>query len=196
MGALAAFSFYPTKNLGACGDGGAVVTSDDELHRRLLSLRNYGQTVKYHHSELGYNSRLDEIQAALLRAKLPHVERWNADRRRVAARYRAGLWAGALLSAEPELPAGHVYHLFVVRVHDRDAVQARLREDGIDTAVHYPIPVHRQKAIAGLPHVAAALPVTERVAPELLSLPVFPGMTDAQVERVIAALNRHARPVL
>jgi dTDP-4-amino-4,6-dideoxygalactose transaminase len=195
VGALATFSFYPAKNLGACGDAGAVVSSDEEFRRRLLSLRNYGQAAKYHHPEFGYNSRLDEIQAALLRAKLPHVERWNSDRRRIASRYRAELWGGALERADASAE-GHVYHLFVVRVHDRDAVLARLQSEGIEASVHYPVPVHKQEAIRTLPHLAHPLPVTERVADEVLSLPLFPGMEDEQVDRVIGALNRQARPIV
>ncbi|MDQ3070282.1 MAG: DegT/DnrJ/EryC1/StrS family aminotransferase [Acidobacteriota bacterium] len=185
-GAAGAFSFYPTKNLGALGDAGAIVTGDASLADRLRRLRNGGQTSRYHHGEFGVNSRLDEMQAAILRARLPRLGDWTARRRQIAARYRAGL-ATAPVRVPREHDAGHVYHLFPILTPDRDALQARLREAGVETLIHYPLPITAQPALhASAP---AACPIATRVAGEVLSLPLHPGLSDEAVD-VICRLIR------
>ena len=191
IGAAGAFSFYPTKNLGALGDGGAIITRDAALAARLRRLRNGGQSDRYCHVEAGVNSRLDEIQAAILRARLPRLPAWTARRRQLAARYRAGL-QGAPVVVAPEMDAGHVYHLFTVRTHDRDALQAHLAAAGIGTLVHYPLTVPRQPAFADL--AAAACVEADRVAAEVLSLPLRPAMSEAMVDDVATAIGRYQAP--
>lgn len=187
FGALAAFSFYPTKNLGALGDGGAVVTDDHALADRVACLRQYGWSAKYHVSEpFGRNSRLDELQAALLREKLPHLGRWNAQRREVAKRYNDA-FADLGLACPASLGEDYVAHLYVVRVPDRDAFRAALTAKGIATDVHYPVPDHLQGAYAGDP--GAALPATAAACATVVSLPCYPGIPDADVERVIEAVR-------
>ena len=197
LGAAGAFSFYPTKNLGAYGDGGAVVTNDVALAERLVLLRNYGWSERYYSAIKGYNSRLDELQAAVLGAKLPYLDRWNARRRRLAALYTAAL-AGDTLgvtgASTIQVPteaawATHTYHLYVVRLPERDRVQARLRERGIATQVHYPVPVHLQEAYRDLGYTPGSLPHTEQAAAEILSLPLYPELTDDDVQYVAAALR-------
>jgi dTDP-4-amino-4,6-dideoxygalactose transaminase len=185
IGTLGAFSFYPTKNLGALGDGGAIVTNDAALAARLRRLRNGGQSSRYHHVESGVNSRLDEMQAAILRARLPRLAGWTARRRAIAARYRAAL-ADAPVTVLPERDPGHVYHLFTVHCADRDGLQAALSADGIGTLVHYPVPVHRQPAFADLP--VAHCPVADAVASRVVSLPLHPALTDAEVDEVAASV--------
>jgi len=186
LGHLAAFSFYPTKNLGAYGDAGAVVTDDEVLARRLRLLRNYGQTDRYHHQLEGVNSRLDELQAAILRVKLRHLDAWNTARRERAARYTAAL---AGLATPREAPwTYHTYHLYVVEVPARARVQQALAAAGIGTLVHYPVPVHLQPAYAHLGVPRGALPVSERLADTVLSLPLYPELPLAEVDRVAAAL--------
>ncbi|MCX8067101.1 MAG: DegT/DnrJ/EryC1/StrS family aminotransferase [Anaerolineae bacterium] len=191
-GDIAAFSFYPTKNLGAFGDGGAVVTNDSTLARRVQLLREYGWARRYVSHIRGTNSRLDEIQAAVLRVKLRHLEAWNERRRQIAALYseylaEATRW-GLVLPGEPE-NAHHVYHLYVVRHPQRDALQAFLRERGIGTLVHYPVPVHLQPAYADLGYREGSLPVSEALAREVLSLPMYPELTDEEVQRVAEAVR-------
>jgi dTDP-4-amino-4,6-dideoxygalactose transaminase len=188
LGRAAAFSFYPTKNLGALGDGGAVVTDDDELALRVRRLRNYGEESKYVNVETGFNSRLDELHAAVLRVKLRHLDRWNADRRRIAALYDE-LLAGADGVVPPGADEGHVYHLYVVRSAAREALQERLRAAGIGTQVHYPTPVHRQAAYAAGVRISGSLVATERLAGEVLSLPAYPGLAEADVRAVAAAVR-------
>ena len=193
LGAAGAFSFYPTKNLGAYGDGGAVVTNDTALAERLVLLRNYGWSERYYSAIKGYNSRLDELQAAILAAKLPYLDSWNARRRRLAALYTATL-AGDTGASAIQVPteaawAAHTYHLYVVRVPERDRVQAGLRERGIATQVHYPVPVHLQEAYRDLGYVPGSLPHTEQAAAEILSLPLYPELTDDDVQYVAAALR-------
>ncbi|SMC23442.1 dTDP-4-amino-4,6-dideoxygalactose transaminase [Andreprevotia lacus DSM 23236] len=186
VGDLAAFSFYPTKNLGALGDGGAVVSSDAGLLARLRGLRQYGWTSKYHVGMAGgRNSRLDEIQAAILRCKLPHLDGWNARRRAIIARYNAGL-SGLGWQLPPAPGEGDVGHLYVVRAPQRDAVRAALTAAGIASDVHYPVPDHQQAALP----MQASLPVTEVAAAELLTLPCFPELTDAELDQVIAACRQ------
>jgi dTDP-3-amino-3,4,6-trideoxy-alpha-D-glucose transaminase len=185
IGVAGAFSFYPTKNLGALGDGGAIVTGDAAMAARVRRLRNGGQTDRYHHAEAGINSRLDELQAAVLRARLPYLPAWTARRRALAAAYRTGL-AGASVRVPPELDRGHVYHLFVVQSRRRDALQRRLAADGIETLVHYPVPIPRQAALASQrPDVC---PAADRACDEVLSLPLHPGLTDAELDAVIASV--------
>jgi dTDP-4-amino-4,6-dideoxygalactose transaminase len=186
IGIAGAFSFYPTKNLGALGDGGAIVTNDRALADRLRRLRNGGQTDRYHHREPGVNSRLDEMQAAILRARLPRLRSWTERRRALAARYRSGL-AGSLVTVPPELDPGHVYHLFVGRNDARSNLQAHLAASGIETLIHYPVPIPRQPAMASVDPVAC--PVAARVCDEIFSLPLHPALQDDEVDAVAAAVR-------
>ncbi|WP_327261119.1 DegT/DnrJ/EryC1/StrS family aminotransferase [Streptomyces sp. NBC_01232] len=189
-----AFSFYPGKNLGALGDGGAVLTSDAEVADRLRLLRNYGSRRKYHHEIRATNSRLDEVQAALLRVKLGHLERWNARRARIADRYRAEL-AGLPGVRLPEVAdwAEHAWHLFVVRCDDRAGMQASLTEAGIGTLIHYPVPVHLSQAYADAAKwPAGTYPLAESIADQVLSLPMGPHLRDEDVTQVIAAVRAAA----
>ena len=198
-GAGGAFSFYPTKNLGALGDGGAVITGDAALADRIRRLRNGGQSDRYHHVEAGINSRLDEMQAAILRAKLPHLPAWTSRRRALAASYRRQLGPGTAPIVERH--SGHVYHLFPVRTPDRDALQASLRAAGIETLIHYPVPLPAQAAFAAARasatqapgRVDTEYPVAARAARELLSLPLHPALRDSDVDRVAAAVNAFAK---
>ncbi|QIB36047.1 DegT/DnrJ/EryC1/StrS family aminotransferase [Ancylobacter pratisalsi] len=188
FGHAAAFSFYPAKNLGAFGDAGALVTGDEALRQRARSLRNYGAVTKYDHAEAGINSRLDELQAALLRVVLPEIEGWNARRRAIAARYDEGLADLPGLEQPRSLP-GNVpaWHLYVVRSARRAALQAALAEVGIGTQIHYPTPIYRLPPYAGL-GPACETP-TDRIAREALSLPMNPFLSDPQIERVIGAVR-------
>ena len=193
MGLASAFSFYPTKNLGAAGDAGAVTTDDDRMAARLRSLRLHGSSVTYHHEWVGGNFRMDTIQAAVLLAKLPHLDRWNERRRAIAARY-GDLLRDAARSGRLTLPAEapgrvHVYHQFVVRVEDRDGVKRRLSERGIGSAVFYPIPLHLQDCFTDLGGRAGDFPAAEKAAREALALPMFAELTDAEIERVAEALG-------
>ncbi len=191
IGDAAAFSFYPTKNLGALGDGGAVVTNDARVAEQARLLRNYGERERFEHVLHGRNSRLDALQAAFLSAKLPHLEAWTERRRSIAARYTAAL-AGTTVTPPAEGPGRrHVYHLYVVETADRDAFRAALAADGVETAVHYPRPVHLQPAYRAL-GAGRALPVSERLAAQVVSLPLYPELTDAEVDAVCAALTRAA----
>ena len=186
LGDAAGFSFYPTKNLGCLGDGGAVTTADDALADRVRALRNYGSTSKHHHQLRGVNSRLDELQAAFLRVRLPHLDAENRRRREIADRYRQAV-ANPRLTL-PEAPGpDHVVHLLVATTDDRDALQTHLLRAGIGTAIHYPVPPHRQPAFADLAEVP--LPITERLAGQVLSLPAHPPLTDSDIDQVAAALN-------
>ena len=192
FGDAAAFSFFPTKNLGALGDGGAVVTGDDALAQRIAALRNYGSEVKYRHLCQGLNSRLDEMQAALLRVKLKYLDDDVARRRRVARRYREGIRHPQIRLPQVAQEEQHAWHLFVVRCAQRDALQKHLQAQGIQTQVHYPVPPHRQPAYASLRHLH--LPLTERLHDEVLSLPMGPTLDDDAVDRVIAACQSFACP--
>lgn len=185
MGKASAFSFYPGKNLGCCGEGGAVTTDDPAIAEQIRMLRDHGQIRKYHHAIEGYNGRLDAIQAGILRVKLPHLARWNEQRRACAERYRQ------LLADKEDLqipfePSGSkaVYHLFVVRTSNRDGLIDHLKDAGIGTGIHYPSPLHLQQAYAFLNYSAGDFPVTERVASEIVSLPMFPHLDEADQERV------------
>ncbi len=192
LGLAGAFSFYPTKNLGGAGDAGAVTTNDDQLTARVRSLRVHGSSVRYHHDRVGGNFRLDAIQAAVLHAKLPRLHSWNERRRAIAARY-AGLLADAAQAGRITLPAEapgrrHVYHQYVARVANRNAVRARLAQDGIATAVFYPVPLHQQECFLDLGYREGSFPEAEKAAKEVLALPVFPQLLDEEVERVAASL--------
>ncbi|HEX8351385.1 MAG TPA: DegT/DnrJ/EryC1/StrS family aminotransferase [Pyrinomonadaceae bacterium] len=186
----AGFSFYPGKNLGALGDAGAVTTDDGELADRVRVLRNYGSRVKYENEARGYNSRLDEMQAALLRAKLPRLDEWNGRRRRVAESYLQQLEgvAGLVLPEVPEW-ADPVWHLFVVRTRERARLQAYLSEAGVGTLIHYPKPPHMQPAYADAGHRAGDFPLAERLAGEVLSLPIGPHLSDEAVGYVVSKLS-------
>ena len=190
IGGIAAFSFYPTKNLGAIGDGGMVVTGDDALAERLRALRQYGWRQRYISDITGVNSRLDEIQAAVLRVRLTMLEAENQRRREIAAAYDKGL-AGLPLELPGRLPnATHVFHQYVIRTPQRDALQQALRERGIGTNIHYPVPVHLQRAYQGRLAIGpSGLGETERAAREVLSLPMFPQLTEDQIGRVIAGVH-------
>jgi dTDP-4-amino-4,6-dideoxygalactose transaminase len=192
-GDAVAWSFYPTKNLGAMGDGGAVTCNDPELAERLRRLRNYGSCRKYVHEERGFNSRLDPIQAAVLGVKLRYLDGWNASRKRLADRYRQGLADTALVL--PEVPAGndHVWHLYVIRTTQRATLTEWLANRGVQTQTHYPIPPHLQAAYLDLGHQRGAFPVAESLADEVLSLPMWPHLDDAAQDHVIAAIRAFAR---
>jgi dTDP-4-amino-4,6-dideoxygalactose transaminase len=190
MGRAAAFSFYPTKNLGALGDGGGLATDDVELAERVAAIRQYGWRERYISALVGVNSRLDEMQAAVLRARLPLLDAGNARRREIAAAYDAALAGGPYAPPVPRAGAEHVFHQYVLRVPNRDAVQARLKEAGVGTGIHYPVPVHLQPAyLDRVPLGPAGCKETERAAREVLSLPIYPELTGEQVERVSAALR-------
>ena len=191
VGVVAATSFYPGKNLGAYGDGGAVTTNSDEVAAKLRGLRNYGSEVKYHHPEVGFNSRLDTLQAVVLAAKLPRLARWNEARRQAAARYDQ-LLAGASGIEAPRTAPGneHIFHLYVVRVPRRDEVLAKLNAEGIGAGIHYPVPCHLQGAFRSLGHKPGDFPVAERAAGEILSLPIYPQITADQQARVVEVLRR------
>ena len=191
FGAAAAFSFYPTKNLGALGDGGAMCTNDDQLADRVAVLRDGGQTSRCMHTETGVNSRLDELQAAILRTRLPRLPQRTERRRAIAATYREDL-AGAPVTIPPELDAGHVYHLFAVRSARRDALRTYLHDLGIGTLVHYPTPLPRQPAFSR--YTPAECQVADAVCREVLSLPLYPELANESIDRVCDALKRFDPP--
>jgi dTDP-4-amino-4,6-dideoxygalactose transaminase len=189
LGRLGCFSFYPTKNLGAYGEGGAVVTSDADLAARIRLLRSWGEETRYIHSVRGFNSRMDAIQAAVLEVKLRHLDAWTDARRRHAASYTRRLRDTAAVVPRVREDERHAYHAFVVRVPQRDVVRARLAEAGVQTGVHYPLPIHLQPAYRDLGYAAGDFPVAERLAAEVLSLPLFPELTEHQIE-VVAGVIR------
>jgi len=190
IGDLGCFSFYPGKNLGGFGDGGLVTTNDEGLARATRQRRSYGEAKKYHHVEKGVNTRLDTMQAALLNVKLPRLNASNEGRRRAARMYdeRLARIPAVTPPAAPADPLSHVYHLYVIRTPKRAELQAFLNTKGIQTGIHYPIPIHRQEAYRELVSAASRLPVTDGTAPEILSLPMFPELTEAQVGRVCDAI--------
>jgi dTDP-4-amino-4,6-dideoxygalactose transaminase len=185
LGHVGCFSFYPTKNLGAYGDAGMVTTDNEVLANKLKKMRNYGQSTRYFYDFSGVNSRLDEMQAAVLRAKLPFLDGWNARRRRVAELYGEFLENSNVVKPIAKEYAYHVYHLYVVRCSERDRLQEYLSTCGIQTLIHYPVPVHAQKAYSTNDH----LPVTEKASQEILSLPINPWISDLDVERICQAIN-------
>jgi len=186
MGIAGAFSFYPTKNLGAMGDAGAVITDDALLAARIKRLRNGGQTSRYQHLEPGANSRLDELQAAILRARLPFLRTWTDRRRGLAQRYREAL-ERTPITVPPERDPGHVYHLFPIRTTERAALQEHLRAAGIETLVHYPVPIPRQPALASTS--PDQCPIADRICDELLSLPMYPALRESDVAAVADAIH-------
>jgi dTDP-4-amino-4,6-dideoxygalactose transaminase len=194
LGIAAGFSFYPGKNLGAFGDGGAVTSSNEALAARIRLLRNWGSVVKYHHEVQGYNSRLDTIQAAVLDVKLRHLEKWTSLRRAAVANYRSQLkdCPALVLPEEASWTGVHAYHLLVIRLteHDRDQVARELSAQGIQTVVHYPVPIHLQKAYAELGQPRGSLPNAEKAAAGILSLPLFPEITEEQVTHVCTQLKQ------
>jgi dTDP-4-amino-4,6-dideoxygalactose transaminase len=195
LGHVAATSFYPGKNLGAYGDAGAAVTDSSKLAARMRMIADHGSRRKYDHEVIGFNSRLDALQAVVLSAKLPRLAGWNAARRAAALRYDQ-LLAGVGEVVRPRVLDGneHVWHLYVVRVPDRDQVIKELHAAGIGAGIHYPVPVHLSSAFAGLGYAEGAFPVAEQAAREVLSLPLFPEITPAQQERVVSALIAAVRP--
>lgn len=190
IGHAAAFSFYPGKNLGACGEGGAITTNNEAIARTCRMLRDHGQAQKYYHDMEGYNGRLDSIQCGILSVKLKHLARWNEQRRAAAKRYSESLNGveGILVPFDPAYSRS-VYHLYVVRVENRDQVMKDLGTAGIGTGIHYPVPLHQQKAYAHLGYKKGDFPVTDKVAPQIVSLPMFPNLTAEQQERVVKVLS-------
>ena len=188
---IGCFSFFPTKNLGAFGDGGAIVTNDDELAQKIAMYRNYGSKVKYYHEIEGYNSRLDEIQAALLNVKLSHMKELNQERVRIANRYLNEINNKKIILPKIREKAEHVYHLFVIKTENRDGLQQYLLEKGIKTQIHYPIPPHLSGCYKELGYKKGDFPITEALACEILSLPLYYGMTDEELDYVIEALNNY-----
>jgi dTDP-4-amino-4,6-dideoxygalactose transaminase len=190
FGIAAATSFYPGKNIGAYGDAGAVLTSSDEIAARLRKLRNWGSETKYHHPEIGFNSRLDTLQAVVLSAKLARLDAWNEARRRAATRYDALLSGIEGIELPRTLPGNeHVWHLYVIRVPRRDEVLAKLNAEGIGAGIHYPVPLHLHGALRDLGYRKGDFPVAEKAAAEILSLPLYPHITQEDQERVVEALR-------
>jgi dTDP-4-amino-4,6-dideoxygalactose transaminase len=191
MGIAAAFSFYPGKNLGACGEGGAITTNDEQIAQKVSMFRDHGQAKKYYHEFEGYNGRLDAVQASVLRVKLKHLTEWNEKRRTHAAQYNElfNESNGIFGPYEPSW-AKAVYHLYVIRVQRREGLQAYLAEEGISTGLHYPVPIHLQKAYANKGFKRGDFPITEKAATEILSLPMFPGLTAEQIEYTVEKIKQ------
>lgn len=193
MGAMGCISFYPGKNLGACGEGGAIVTNNPEYAARARMLRDHGQKEKYVHSETGYNYRMDGFQGAVLSVKLKNLDGWNDRRGAVAAKYDAFLAGTKVITPRPCADGKHIYHLYVIRDTDRDALRSFLETKGVATGLHYPIPIHLQKPFRQTGPREGDLPVTEELARTCLSLPMFPELTDEQIGQVAAALKAAGR---
>ena len=189
MSNAAAFSFYPGKNLGALGDGGAITTNDDELADILFSIRNYGSKVKYENEIIGVNSRLDELQAAFLNIKLKQLDSENEFRRSMAKRYLSEIKNDKITLPNWDLSQNHVFHLFVIRTADRLALQNYLKDNGIETMIHYPIPPHKQKALVNWNQLS--FPITEKIHSEVLSIPLNSGLEASEVEHIITILNHY-----
>ncbi|MBE9051674.1 DegT/DnrJ/EryC1/StrS family aminotransferase [Nostocales cyanobacterium LEGE 11386] len=196
VGTAAAFSFYPSKNLGAFGDGGMLVTRDADVAQKMVRLRNYGASQKYFHVESGTNSRLDTLQAAVLLEKLPHLPQWNRDRLKIAQQYDlelAPLVSAGIIPMQNQSDAGHVYHLYVIKIDDtcaleRQRIQDQLSALGIQTGIHYPIPCHLQPAFTNLGYQAGDFPQAEQLAKQILSLPMYPGLSHSQIQQVVTAI--------
>ena len=188
FGLASGFSFYPGKNLGACGEGGIVLTSDAAVAARIRALRDHAQTHRYHHAELGFNYRMDALQGAILGVKLRHLERWTRRRRQLARRYLDALHAVPVGLPDARTDREHVWHLFVIHHQQRDEIRSALERDGIQTGLHYPLPIHLQPAYRGLGYQAGDFPNAERITRECLSLPLYPEMTEAQQDAVVASL--------
>lgn len=191
IGDIGCFSFYPTKNLGAFGDGGAILTSNKELRDKIAMLRNYGSKVKYHFEEVGVNSRLDELQAGLLRVRLRHLEEMAKERERIAKYYTEHIKNDKLIKPEVQEGATSVWHQYVVRTEKRDEFEQYLKENDIITTIHYPIPPHLSKAYAYMNIKEGSFPMTEKYAKEMLSLPIYNGMTDDEVKYVVDVINKY-----
>ena len=190
LGHLAAFSFYFSKNLGAYGEGGMVTTQDPDLAQRVRMLRNHGSETRYYHDLIGINGRLDELQAAALRIKLRYLDQWNECRRQIAQRYEHAL-QGIEVITPIEVPGNrHVFHLYVIQSEQREALQQHLDRKGISTGIHYPVPVHQQRACANYGYEQGSLPVTEKAAGQILSLPIYAELSEEQVERVTTEIKR------
>lgn len=188
-GDIGAFSFYPTKNLGAFGDAGMIVTNDPKLSERVRLLREYGWRKRYVSEISGLNSRLDELQAAILRVKLKHLDHWNDERRKRAKRYTERLAPLGIRCPSEGSGVKHVYHLYVIRMRERDALQVFLKKKGIETLIHYPVPIHLQKAYEELGYRKGDFPSTEQCSSEILSLPLFPEMKEQEVEKVVESIR-------
>jgi dTDP-4-amino-4,6-dideoxygalactose transaminase len=195
LGALGCFSFYPAKNLGAWGDGGAVVTAVPELAERVALLRSHGERPRYHHREIGSTARLDALQAAILRRKLARLDGWNEQRRSAGAFLRERLQGDGVVDPVqlPFADADHVYHLFVVRCEDRDGLREHLQSCGVASAIHYPIPIHRTGAYAALGMGPGSLPVSEALSERICSLPIFPGIGEAELDQIVGAVRRFTK---
>lgn len=193
FGDMACFSFYPAKNLGAYGDGGMVFTQNRKFYEKLQKLRNYGQKEKYFHDCFGINSRLDEIQAAVLRVKLRHLDRWNAKRRKAASKYTSGIKSSHISCPQEKEDYYHVYHLYVIKTPHRKKLQDWLLQNGVHTQIHYPVPVHLQKCYNRLSKERIRLPLTEKISNDILSLPIYPEMQDSQINHVVEAINSFAK---
>jgi dTDP-4-amino-4,6-dideoxygalactose transaminase len=189
FGDLGCFSFFPSKNLGCYGDGGMVITNDEKLAARLLSLRNHGSRLRYYHDEVGYNSRLDEVQAAVLNVKFRHIDSYNEARRKNAGLYNNHLTVPGITPPSERHGCRHVFHQYTIRIKDRDRVKKTLDDTGMSSMIYYPVPCHLQAAYRGLGMTAGSLPVAERAAQEVLSLPMFPELTPRQVETVARAVK-------
>ncbi|MBH8560620.1 DegT/DnrJ/EryC1/StrS family aminotransferase [Nostoc sp. CENA67] len=202
VGIAAAFSFYPSKNLGAFGDGGMLLTRDPDVAQKMVRLRNYGASQKYFHVEPGTNSRLDTLQAAVLLEKLPHLPQWNRDRLTIAQQYDielAPLASAGIIPVQNQSDSGHVYHLYVIKVDEscvveRQQIQDKLTADGIQTGIHYPIPCHLQPAFTYLGYQQGDFPQAEKLAQQILSLPMYPGLSSSQIKEVVAAIANIALP--
>ena len=190
-GAVGCFSFYPTKNMGAFGDAGAVVTDDEEKFEKIKTLRNYGSRIKYHNEVVGVNSRLDEIQAALLSVKLSHYSELRKEREKIINAYQNGLDGNKLILPKLRKGSESVWHQFVVRVDNRDDFKKKLEEHGIKTQIHYPIPPHLSKAYEYLGFRRGDFPITERYSDTMISLPLYDGMTEEEVAYVIDVVNKY-----
>ena len=190
LGDAAGFSFYPGKNLGAYGDGGCVTTNDDELAFKVKTLRNYGSQKKYHNIFKGYNSRLDELQAAFLRVKLKYLDKWNAERKKIASYYLENIRNPKIILPRVIEDVEHVWHLFVVRTENRDKFQQYLSEHGIETLIHYPIPMHLQPAYKDLNLAKGDLPIAEKISEEVISLPIWPGMSEKELAHIVETINK------
>lgn len=190
LGDAAGFSFYPGKNLGALGDGGAITTNDKELADKVRALGNYGSDYKYHHIYMGNNSRLDEMQAAFLRVKLENLQRWNDNRRKTAEAYTTGIHNSKIVLPQEMEGTKHVYHIYAVKCEERDQLEQHLNNLGIGTNKHYPIPMHMQECYKSLNIPKGALPIAEDISAHILSIPMYYGMTDEEINYVIDALNQ------
>jgi dTDP-4-amino-4,6-dideoxygalactose transaminase len=189
LGQVGCFSFYPTKNLGGCGDGGMIITNDEKTAEKIYSLRNYGQKTRYIHQYKGLNSRLDEIQAAILRVKLKYLDEWNEKRRRIAKQYNEFFEGTEIICPKEATYAKHIYHLYVIRSPKRDKLQNFLERKGISTLIHYPIPIHLQEAYSELGLSKGSLPVTEKMCKQILTLPIFPELSENQIQEIGNSIN-------